>query len=427
MRVSLFAAASALLAGSVATSIAQRSGAFSASREHPAIRYNTAPTSTAIDELNRKLEDGRVRLTFDPASGFLRSALDALDVPVESQTLVYTATSLQFPRISMQNPRAVYFNDTVSIAYIRNAPLLEAWAVDPRQGTIFYTLDQKADSGPPRFRRELSCLSCHLSWDTLAVPGPFVLTTFPRKTERDYANGFVVDHRARIAERWGGWYVTGRRVPARHMGNLPLFVEDPAAVGTSRPQGLAASLASLEGVFDLAGYPTPYSDVVALLILEHQMHATNLITRAGWEARVADQPAASAQGASSEVARQAKLREAVDDLVDYLLFVDEAPLPGPIQGSSGFAEKFAAAGPRDSKGRSLRELQLDGRLMKYPLSYLVYSPAFNALPAEARGLAVGRLRQVLAGEDRSPKYAHLTPQVRQAIMAILRETSSILD
>jgi hypothetical protein len=418
MRAGLFFAASALLAGSVAAAIAQRPDAFSASREHPAIRYNTAPTSTAIDELNRKLEDGSVRFTFDASSGYLRPTLEALEVPVESQALVYTATSLQFPRINMQNPRAVYFNDTVSIAYIRGAPLLEVWVVDPRQGPIFYTLDQKASPAAPRFRRELSCLSCHLSWDTLAVPGPFVLTTFPRKTERDYANGFVVDDRVSIAERWGGWYVTGLKVPPRHMGNLPLFVRGPEAVRPSTPpasakapadkQDLETSPSSLDGIFDLHGYLTPYSDVVALMVLDHQMHATNLITRAGWEARVGN---------------QVKMREAVNDLVDYLLFVEEAPIPGPIEGSSGFAEKFAAMGPRDPKGRSLRELQLEGRLMKYPLSYLVYSPAFNALPPEAKDLAVSRLRQVLTGEDRSPKYAHLTPDLRQAIGEILRETA----
>ncbi len=401
----LLVSAAVLMAANVAIAIAQRPDAFGGSREHPAIQYNTAPNTTAITELNAKLADGRVTFTFDPASGYLMSALEALNVPVESQAMVYTGTSLQAPKINPQNPRAVYFNDTVSIAFIRGAALLEAWAQDPKQGTIFYTMEQKPPAGgPPYFKRELNCLSCHLAWDTLAVPGPFVLTTFPRKTDRDYANGFMVDHRVSLAERWGGWYLTGKKLPERHMGNLPLFVPDPQAAGR-KPQAVRESVTGL--VTDLTGYPTPYSDIVALMVMEHQSHVMNLMTRAGWEARVG---------------QAARARDAVNDLVDYMLFVEEAPIDGRIEGSSGFAEKFSAQGPRDARGRSLRELQLEGRLMKYPLSYMIYSPQFDALPPEVKAATLTRLRQVLEGEDTSPKYAHLTPAIRQAIVEILKDT-----
>jgi hypothetical protein len=236
-----------------------------------------------------------------------------------------------------------------------------------------------------------------------------VLTTFPRKTDRDYADGHSVDHRSDIAERWGGWYVTGRRAPGRHMGNLPLFMSAPI------PEKATARL-SVEGAFDLAGYPTPYSDVIALMVFEHQTRMMNLITRAGWESRVG----AMRKGDPSVPA--ARVRDAVNDLVDYMLFADEAPLPEPIEGSSGFAERFSAMGPRDAKGRSLRELRLDARLMRYPLSYMIYSPAFDALPGDVKDAAYRRLREVLSGRDRDPKFAHLTPAVRQAIVEILRDT-----
>jgi hypothetical protein len=398
------------MAASLGAAIAQRPDAFSESRAHPAIDYNSAPVNTAINELNRKLDEGKATLTFDPNSGYLRSALDALGVPIDSQMLVYTQTSMQAPKINMQNPRAVYFNDNVSVAWVRGGTVLEAWAQDPRQGTVFYTLDQEPASAP-RFGRRLECVTCHLTWDTLGVPGPTVLTTFPRKTDRDYADGHSVDHRSDIAERWGGWYVTGRRAPARHMGNLPLFTSAPI------PERATARL-SMEGAFDLAGYPTPYSDVVALMVFEHQTRMMNLITRAGWESRVG----ATRKGDPSVSAT--RVRSAVNDLVDYMLFVDEAPLPERIEGSSGFAERFSAMGPRDAKGRSLRELQLDARLMRYPLSYMIYSPAFDALPGDVKDAAYRRLREVLSGRDSDPKFAHLTPPVRQAIVEILRDTKA---
>jgi hypothetical protein len=237
-----------------------------------------------------------------------------------------------------------------------------------------------------------------------------VLTTLPRRSTNDYANGSHVDARLPLAERWGGWYVTGARVPSS-MGNLDLI---QPAMPEAGPAPVAAR-PSLAGAFDLAGYMTPYSDVVALMVLEHQSHATNLITRAGWEFRLAltEKPAGTVL--------PPRAREAVDDLVDYFLFVDEAPLP-PVRGSSGFAEKFSARGPRDSKGRSLREMQLGTRLMKYPLSYMIYSPGFKGLPGEVKTAIYARIDEVLTGKDNRPKYSHLSAADRAAISEILSAT-----
>jgi hypothetical protein len=247
----------------------------------------------------------------------------------------------------------------------------------------------------------------------LGVPGPTLLTTFPRKSDRDYADGHAVDHRSDIAELWGGWYVTARRAPPRHMGNLPLFMSAP-------PPTTSPARGSVDGAFDLTGYPSPYSDVVALMVFEHQTRMMNLITRAGWESRVA------AAGRGDPAAAAARVRSAVDDLVDYMFFVDEAPFTAPLEGSSGFAERFSAMGPRDSKGRSLRDLQLETRLMRYPLSYMIYSPAFDALPDDVRESVCRRVRDVLSGAVSGPQYAHLTPPIRQAIVEILQNTKADL-
>ena len=377
----------------------QRTGVFDQSINHPAIKYSTSDSHTVVDALNRRLRDGSAKLVHEGKSGYLRSVLQLLDIPVESQVLVYTQTSLQSQHITMQNPRAIYFNDAVSVGYIRGAGLLEILAHDPVLGTVFYVVHQEPAT-TPTFGRDQQCLRCHLSWDTLGVPGPTVLSTFPRKSERDYANGFAVDHYRPIDQRWGGWYVTGTRVPARHMGNLPLFM---AKLPETAPKHV-----SLEGQFDLTGYLTPYSDIVALLVLEHQMHFSNLVTRATWEARVGD---------------PMRVAEAAEMIADYLLFVDEAPIAdGPIVGSSGFAETFVARGKKDAKGRSLRELDLKTRLQKYPLSYMIHSPQFQALPEAARSLVLARVNGVLSGEITGQKYAHLTPALRAAIREILAGT-----
>jgi hypothetical protein len=400
-RLLLLLSAVALLS-TVAVGVSQqrRTGAFDQSINHPAIKYLTADTDTAVDRLNAKLRAGSAKLTFEDKTGYLKSVLDLLEVPVESQMLVYTQTSLQAQHIRMNNPRAIYFNDSVSVGYIRGAGLLEITAQDPAMGTVFYSIHQ-APVQQAAFGRDAQCLRCHLSWDTLGVPGLSVLTTFPRKSENDYANGGTVDHYRPIEERWGGWYVTGRKMPARHMGNLPLIM--PAASSVSQ-QKIGASL---EGVFDLSGYLTPYSDIVSLMVLEHQAHFSNLVTRAAWETRLGE---------------PLRIAEAADTLADYMLYVDEAAITGGIEGSSGFAEKFVAMGPRDAKGRSLRELDLKTRLQKYPLSYMIYSPAFRGLPAAPKNLVMGKIQRVLSGEITDPKYAHLTPALRAAITDILSAT-----
>ena len=400
MRITgLFVFVTVLYAAGFSVAVAQRTGAFVESYNHPAIRYNTTDANTVVDELNRKLADGTASLTYDPQSGYLKSVLDLLKVPIESQVLVYTQTSQQAEKIFPDNPRAIYFNDNVSVGYVRGGGILEIVAQDVQLGSVFYVIHQ--DPGSRNIGRESQCLRCHLSWDTLGVPGMSVLSTFPRKSKDDYANGFFVDHYRPIAERWGGWYVTGKRVPARHMGNLPLFMPKPLA---SPP----AAHVSMAGQFDLTSYPTPYSDIVALMVLEHQANAANLITRATWEARLNN---------------PSRVTEAVDTLVDYLLFVDEAPLPsGGIEGSSGFTEKFQSMGPRDSKGRSLRDLDLNTRLMKYPLSFMIYSRAFQGLPADVKQMVFNRVGKVLTGEITGPKYAHLSSALRQAVVEILKAT-----
>jgi hypothetical protein len=398
-----------LVFGCSVLTVAQRRDAFVQSRDHSAISYSSSPTTDAVSVLNAKLEDGSASLKYDESTGYLRSVLDTLGVPVESQMMVFSQTSFQASQIRMHNPRAVYFSDTVAVGYVRGGSILEVAAQDPVQGVVFYELPQ-SQTVPARFRRNNECLACHLSWETLGVPGLMVQSVYPLKDENSYVNGFTTVHGSPLEQRWGGWWVTGDPGGAKHIGNVPVMYNDKGSklANSTRP------LPSLEGLFETKGYLTPYSDVVPLLVLAHQTNMTNLITRTGWEARLA--AASPSQDAS------ARMTEAARDLVDYMLFVDEAPLVGPVKGAAGFAESFVARGPRDAQGRSLREFDLRRRVFKYPCSYMIYTPAFDGLPPQAKNAVFARLWEVLSGRETHQRYRGLTLQDRQAIVSILRET-----
>lgn len=408
MRFPICAACLSILLGVVALH-GQRRDVFVTSRNHPAIGYSSAPTTDAVAALNQRLRSGSATLAFDPVSGYLPAVLQALAVPVESQTLVFSQTSFQGPLINIHNPRAIFFTDSVSVAWVRGGSLLEIAAQDPRQGVVFYALDQKAGA-TPEFRRDEQCLACHLSWETLGVPGLTVHSVHPLPDENSYVNGFTTVHGSPLEQRWGGWWVTGDHGGARHMGNIPVMPADKARSipNPTRP------LASVSGLFDTKGYPSAHSDVVALLVLEHQAHMTNLMTRIGWEARLA-----AAEGTADA---RSRVTGAAVDLVDYLLFIDEASLTGPVKGRSGFAEVFSARGPRDAKGRSLRDLDLQRRLLRYPCSYMIYTDAFDALLPAAKEAIYARMWAVLSGRLSEPRYRRLAASDRRAIVEILRDT-----
>ena len=402
----------------IMASAGQRGGVFRASRDHPAIAYSTGAVSNVVSALNDKIQAGEVELRFQGRGGYLDSVLRALEVPVESQIVVFSKTSRQASEITSQNPRAIFFDDTVAVGWVRDGDKLELATQDRRQGTVFYTLEQ-TPADQPQFTRTDRCLACHLSWDTLGVPGLQVLSVAPLSSDPTaYATGFVSDHRSPLTERWGGWYVTGQVGSVAHMGNIEVTDVDvpDAPLGAVPPQ-----LDSLVGAFDLDGFPSEHSDVAALMVLEHQAGMTNLITRAGWEARRVEFRESSPGDGGLDLVTDAALQ-----LVDYMLFVDEPPLPTKVTGSSGFAEDFSAREPRDSRGRSLRELDLERRLFRYPCSYMIYTAAFDALPVLAKDAVYARLWSVLSGQEQDEVYARLSRDDRQAIVEILRDTKSDL-
>jgi hypothetical protein len=397
-------------------------GVFSTDINHPAIEYSTRPVTDPVSRLNLEIRQGKVHLAFDDKQGYLHSVLQALNVPVESQMLVFSKTSIQLLRISPQNPRSLFFNDSVAVGWVRGGPFMEFAAEDPAQGVIFYTLDQKPAAPPQFLRREGACLSCHESYSSLGVPGMLVHSVFPSRDGIPLreAEDYATDDRTPFEQRWGGWYVTGITGSMRHMGNA--VVINPA---DSEPVlgDQTLNLESLHGKFDTDAYLSPFSDIVALMVFEHQMHVMNLFTRVGWEVRFALYEDQTSEAPENRLGvTDALLRETAREVVDYMLFVDEKPLTAEIRGTSGFSQAFSAQGPIDSEGRSLRQLDLKRRLMRYPCSYMIYSPAFDGLPDEARDAIYARLWLVLSGRERAAKYARLSLADRQAVVEILRET-----
>jgi hypothetical protein len=315
-------------------------------------------------------------------------------------------------RIDPANPRVLFFNDAVIVGWVRGG-FMEFASHDPRLGMVFYRLDQRARPYTQRtgaapespFVRHTDCLNCHMTEATLGVPGVLLRSVFPSASgvPLNQAVPYNTDDRMPFEKLWGGWYVTGKSGPQPHMGNL---IATDEAHPASMLRGEPVHLDSIEGKCGRNTRLTPYSDIVALLVFEHQTRMMNLLIRAGWEARIA---------LSQTRSLTPPAVAALNELADAMLFTGEAPLKGDIAGTSGFAETFAARGPRDGKGRSLRDFSLRERLFRYPCSYMIYSAAFDALPSEAQDAVYGRMWQVLSARPAAE---------RQAIVEILRETKS---
>ena len=398
---------------------AQRAGSFMGSAEDPAIKYSTAPLEQPRGGGNRKIQAGAVPLKFEGRGGFLRSALEALEIPVDSQLLVFSADSLQGKLINERSPRAIFFNDRVTLGWVRDGEFIEVAAHDESAGVVFYTLEQRSGETyrPPQFMRGARCTGCHSSGDTLGVPGLVLFST----AQPGSGSGVPrrVDHGEPLTRRFGGWFVTGGAGSLRHMGNDVTALKGRAE----------RTLTSAEGLFDPDGYPAMSSDIVAHLVFAHQVGMTNLLTRASYEARAADPllhaPFTSTPEQDELVAWM--MAGVAREVVDHLLFIDESKLTSQIRGTSGFAERFSAGRRGTDAGRSLYELDLNRRLMKYPCSYLIYSPAFDALPLGAKEPIYRRMWEVLSGQERDERYrSALSLGDRRAIVEILRDTKKDL-
>lgn len=356
-----------------------------------------------VARLNRRLGTGRSRLRFNGPNGYLKSLLAELNIPVESQLLVYSKTALNQRLIGPQRPRAIYFNDDVYVAWVPGAAALEIATADPLKGANFYTLPQSAEK-PPRFEREESCLACHAGRTTMSIPGHMVRSFLVRDSGKPVSGYSRITHDTDYAKRWGGWYVTGKGTLA-HLGNLVGEKQNRRHREEPRVNG---NITDLAGHFNTRDYLSSHSDVVAHLVLDHQAHGHNLITRVAMEHRF---------GRRSDAEKQLAL---------YLLFAAEPPLTSPLRGTTRFQTVFEKRGPRDRRGRSLRQFNLKTRLFQYRLSYLIYSKSFDGLPRPARLRVLRRLWNILTERDQSIPRARFPARERRAIREIVADTKTDL-
>ena len=391
------------------------------------INYGSADAHNAVERLLERLDAGQARLTWEDKHGYLPSLLRELNVPTSSQMLVFSKTSLQRHRINPRTPRAVYFADDVYVGYCQKGDVLEVTAVDPQLGSVFYSLNQKK-SAQPQFKRQAdNCLICHASSFNQGYPGLLVRSVFADGLGLPLlASGtFRIDHTSPLKQRWGGWYVTGTSGKQTHLGNMIVR-------GNPRPEDIDNSanvnVTKLDRYLNTSPYLTPHSDIVALMVLEHQTEMHNRLTRANFLTRVALRDEAEFNKALGRPADYrsdstlSRIKNAGEPVVKYLLMGEEAELTDAVKGTSPFAEEFMKRGPRDRRGRSLRDLDLKRRLFVYPCSYVIYSEALDALPSPVRDYVLRRLWEVLTGADTSKDFAHLSSEDRRAILEILRET-----
>jgi hypothetical protein len=386
--------------------------------DNPAIQY-AGSVSDPIAQLEKQLESQKLKLDYAPNGwGYLPAVLKQLNINIDSQVLVFSRTSIQTSHISPRTPRAIYFNDDTAVGFVQNGEVLELSAIDPKQGAVFYSLDtEKSDR--PEFARRDDCLRCHQGAPTMGIPGILVSSVHPvtdAEARESHGSAFITDDRTSFEERWGGWYVTGTHGTQVHLGNNPELT-DPLSPGRASKEG-TQNVTSLEDRFNTSRYLAPTSDIVALMTLEHQTRMNNLMTRIGWDARIALR---EGKGALDPAARQG-INTEIEEMIGYMLFADEEPLKQPVQGVSTFTKTFAERGPKDSKGRSLRDFDLRKRLFRYPLSYLIYSAAFDGMPEVVREQVYRRLYEVLTGQDKSKTFAGISPDDRQAVLEIVRAT-----
>jgi hypothetical protein len=379
-----------------------------------------------IADLQQRMNRGEIGLEFRRDHGYLASLLEKLDIPVSSQTLVFSKTSLQSSLISPGTPRALYFNDEVYVGWVQNGPVIEIASVDPKLGTIFYTLEQQETLSPAFKHEGARCVLCHLpARSSIPVPRLMVMSVMANPHgELLGTDVTLTTDESPLTHRWGGWYVTGAHGDAFHRGNQIFGDGRNSEVGEDG----SMNLSDLKGRFDASPYLNGHSDIVALTLLVHQSHVHNLIGEAAYAVRTAlQQQAAADRQAGRPISppsakTTARVAEVTEPVVRALFFSGVQPLSAPIEGTSGFAEEFQARSIRDKRGRSLRDFDLYRRLFRYPLSYLAYSKAFDGMPEPAREYAYRRVWEVLTGRDRTPEFAHLSSADRSATLQILRET-----
>jgi hypothetical protein len=385
----------------------------------PPVSYSDTPAQDRLSKLAESWQKDPASLKGNSALERLRSVLAQLNVSEASQVLVFSKTSKQTALINPGNPRALYFSPDCYCGYVPGG-MMEVVLQDPSLGPVFYLIDLGTPSMPARVERDTSdCLSCHGTGRTENVPGMLVRSLYPDQDGHPLHSmgSVVVTHQTPIAERWGGYYVTGS-ISLPHLGNVT-YTEG------HQPQPGQLAFETLQGKIDTSKYPRPTSDVIALMALEHQCKAHNLMTaatmnykRAYYLGKAMDAEGDPDKGSAGRVAD-----DAAKKIVEWLLYSGEASQgEDGVEGNVEFQEQFQSSIPRTRAGESLADFHLNGRLFKNRCSYMVYSAAFRQLPDRVKSEVIAGLQRVFEATSTKDQHPEIKLPERQRIARILRET-----
>lgn len=378
-------------------------------------RYRQRTPQDRFTQMKDAFESGRMALDRSSEKAFVLSVLKSLEISPHSQMLVFSTTSLQLSLISPSNPRALYFNEDVYLGYVPGGRI-EIVSLDPELGAVFYIFDIPKEAQPVRIERSERCMNCHAGEDTGHVPGLVIKSVVPGPSGGSltaYRLG-QSGHAIPFDQRFGGWHVTGRHSLTNHWGNL-----------TGRfDAGNLITIANLPGErFPHATYPVPTSDILPLLLHEHQAGFVNRVVEASYRARTALHVSAG----KLTPMQAAELDQQAGIITRYLLFADEEPLPkGGVEGDADYKTAFLKNRRSDSTGVSLKDFDLHTRLFKVRCSYMIYSPVFAGLPLTMKQRVYQRLSDALNPGRPETEYAYLPASEKQALRNLLKATLSDL-
>lgn len=395
----------ALLATSLAAARAVEYPDFTEAPHH----YWERPLSDRFTQLKLQLDAGQLQLETGSELTTLRDLLRVLEIPVSSQMLVFSTTSLQLRLITPENPRALYFNEDVYVGYIPGGKL-EIVAIDPTLGGIFYLMDMPRPGVRGQIERSNRCMNCHAREDTGGVPGLVIRSVVPGPS-----GGSLVSfrqgktgHDIPFSDRFGGWYLTGKHGLTDHWANLTGRLSAGKVIKYPLDPG---------SVYDASRFPVPTSDILPHLLHEHQAGFVNRVAQAGYRARAILEKSQPTPEERAELDAQARA------VTRYLLFADEVPLPaGGVEGDNAFKADFLRNRRPGPGGLALKDFDLQSRLFRHRCSYMIYSAIFTGLPPAFKAQVYRQLGEALQETPENREYAYLPSAEKKAIRDILAAT-----
>lgn len=365
--------------------------------------------------LMEKARQGEVRIDTSSDKAFLASLLTALDIPVSSQIMVFSASSLQSEIINPRNPRALYFNEDTYVGWVPGG-LVEIIAADPQLGPMFYVFNRLRLGGPvPDVQRSTKCMNCHAGNATRRVPGLIaesLLVSRAGSSLETYRHD-VQGHQIPLELRFGGWHLTGEHHLTTHKANV---------MGV--PQNGKNEIVPVEpGQYsNLSLHLLPTSDILPHLIHEHQLGFENRLVYAIYTMRQIKSENRSLPSAAAK----AEIEERAQELARYITFADEAKFPAKgITGDATYAADFLRDRRATRAGLSLKDLDMRTRIFKYRCSYMLYTDTWKQAPRELKERVYYHLALYLRDQP-DAAHGHLPPAERLAIRAILKETMNDL-